>query len=104
MTGDSLGYRLVIGPLAGQYFRTPNYDTHSSDAGQSKEDNIFTSNKFKTQYGVDIQSTDLMLVTPRAGSSDWMSVKGAPKNRAILGYCEVYLIPPGCPPGGPVII
>lgn len=97
VTGDSLGYRLYSGPYPCNFQRTPNYDKHSSPAGASKEDNIFTADGARMQFDADFDALDMAHVTSRLGDTAWESVKGAPQRRQLLSYCTCYLVPSQAP-------
>jgi hypothetical protein len=92
-TGDSLGYKQVSTGNACHFHGTPNFDTHSSAAGQSKEDNIFTANMIEVDIDVDVQSMDMAYVTLRTGLSFWQVVQGAPQIRTVLPRQKFYGVP-----------
>jgi hypothetical protein len=91
---NTIGVTLQSGPYACNWINTPNYDLPSTVAGQSKEDNIFTSNHVRLQIEPDVLTKYYAKITSRSGYVEWMKVNGAPKNRWILGYAMVFLIPP----------
>lgn len=82
--------RSVQGQL-GKKHDTDNYDAHSSPAGQSKQNNIFTSDKLEVPLGVDLRAQDVLKIVRSDGAVQWFKVAGAPKSRTILGYVKVYL-------------
>jgi hypothetical protein len=98
--GNTTGYTVRSGPYPCNYQRTPNFDVHSSDAGSSKEDNIFTANGCRLQYDAVFDALDLALITSRLFDSQWMSIKGAVQQRQLLAYATFY----GVPTNAPVIV
>jgi hypothetical protein len=105
---NSLGYQLIPGPGVGgliqcKAFITPYFDILPSPAGQSKQDDIFQANRLEMVYTSNIQDQDLVHVLPLAGPAQWFSVNGAPQVRERLGYAKVRIVPPACPPSGPII-
>lgn len=98
--GNATGYHLLYSAVPCQFHRTPNYDTHKSAGGQSKMDNMFTSNKITCQYEVDIKDGDMVFVTTRRGDSEWQAVIGAPMKRIVIKHSKFF----GNPTQAPVIV
>jgi hypothetical protein len=69
---------------------TDNYDSPSM-IGQSKVNNIMTSDKLHCGLAVDVRAEDVVKITRADGSHAWFNVAGAPKRRPLLAYTKVYL-------------
>jgi hypothetical protein len=86
-TGESKGLRAVQGCQGIKCTKksTPNYDEHSSPAGQSKQSNILTSDHYEFELGYDVRSMDVVKVSFSDGSPDeWVVMAGAAKDRRLL--------------------
>ena len=95
--GNVQGVRLVFSGELCKKHDTDNYDTPNSPAGQSKENNIMTSDKLDCHISLDVRAEDYVYVTTTDGRAEWFAVKGAPKHRTINSYQRMYLtttIPP----------
>ena len=86
---NSKGMRLVSGgPWACNKHDTDNYDTVGSPAGQSKENNIMTSDKVTMGLEVPLRTEDIIHFIER---DEWFTVAGAVKTRMLLQYQKAYL-------------
>jgi len=91
--GDSLGLRAVASAQAVQCRKhdTDNYDTMSTVAGQSKQNNIFTSDVLKLPLGVDIRAQDVVKIVTSDDRTEWFTISGAPKSRTLIPHIKAYL-------------
>lgn len=95
--GNIAGVRLAVSGELCKKHDTDNYDAPISPAGQSKQNNIMTSDKLDCHISIDLRSEDLVYVQSADGRAEWFTVKGSPKHRPILNYQKAYLtttVPP----------
>lgn len=97
VTQDSIGYAIVAGPLPFNWDRTPNYDVHSSYAGDTKENNIFTSNNANCRYLDDLQAEDYVTVVDFRRVADWGIVNGEPNEDSMTNRKYAYVVPTNKP-------
>lgn len=92
--GQSTGLRAVstIQNAVCRIHATPNYD-ESSPVGQSKQNNIFTSDKLSGPLDWDLNSMDVVKVTTGYGETTWYTVSGDPKRRAAISHSVAFLNP-----------
>lgn len=85
--------RRVAGfPIPCKWHATDNYDEDSSPAGQSKQNNIFTSDKCKCAFSADVRAEDYVRITLGLdGKQFWFTVAALPKQREILAYQHFFM-------------
>lgn len=90
--GNSLGLSLVSSGNVGSFRETENYDNNSSTVGQTKEENLFTTNKWRwdpDSYSIPDQA--VLHIHCADGSDCVMVVRGAQKTRRVIMRAEVPL-------------
>lgn len=98
--GSSLGLRLVFSGERCKCHDTDNYDSHMSPAGQSKVENIMTSDKIDCANSLAIKAEDVAYVQSHDGRTFWGQVAGDPKNRDVLSMTSYqrFYVSPQTPP------
>jgi hypothetical protein len=91
MTADVGTYGLVVAGVQCAKHDTDNYDDRSSFMGQSKQNNIFTSDKVHFTSGTDVRAEDTIKLTKADGTVQWFKVAGDPKTRPLLPYSKAFL-------------
>lgn len=94
--GESLGLRKVatLNPVTGLNWvvnkhDTDNYDEDSSPAGQSKQNNILTSDRADGDTDIPFRSMDVVRFV---ATDEWFTISGKPKMRdKLLPYQRIYL-------------
>lgn len=81
------------------FHNTPNYDVRSSPAGQSKENNIMTSDKVRFRFDLDLRAQDVVYVAYDSGGEGWYTVAGDPKTRQLIPHQYCYLVTTPKPEG-----
>lgn len=81
------------------FHNTPNYDVALSPAGQSKENNIMTSDKIRFRYDLDLRAQDVVHVAFDLGGDEWYTIAGNPKLRQLIPHQYAYLVTTPKPAG-----
>lgn len=89
--GNSQGLRLVFSNEPCKKHDTDNYDENQSPAGQSKVNNIMTSDKADAHLSLDVRSEDCAMIVTADGRTEYFTVAGSPKHRTITKYQRLYL-------------
>ena len=91
-SGNFLPATKVINGLIGKFFTEPNYDTHMSPAGQQKQQNIMTSDRWHCDAGTDVREGDWFNITNGLYSGTWRKVADVKNVRlGLANYMEVFL-------------
>lgn len=93
--GETATYSLAGGPYACNLFNTDNYDEVTSDAGNVKVDNFLTANWLHAEYTTPAESQQIAKIVARTGVTYYYTINGRPKQRAILGFMRIPMVPSG---------
>lgn len=91
--GGAITYTLTGSAFACNVHGTPNFDEDQGGVTSMKSQNIMQSDYITAGVSCGVQAEDILKVTNRDGSVEWLRVAGAAKTRRLIPHVRIYTTP-----------